>query len=201
MLSSHFAMQCPVCKCSNVRCLVCKCAYMCAVYSVQTFCSESEAWLTREGWGLPEIGMTEAFFPENLEEGRFPHFGCFPPQTPPHLREIDPFARNPFPLPLWVIYASCYLPPGLPICSSSLWFRQQAAPVQSRGSKAHTGPRGGEGGRKWEVEEGGEVAMGDPTSLWVMSCWCCGAQTPLSPSWSSVNNVHTADCQIFLIFF
>ena len=162
MLSSHFAMQCPVCKCSNVRCLVCKCAYMCAVSSVQTFCSESEAWLTREGWGLPEIGMTEAFFPENLEEGRFPHFGCFPPHTLPHLREIDPFARNPFPLPLWVIYASCYLPPGLPICSSSLWFRQQAAPVQSRGSKAHTGPRGGEGGRKWEVEEEGGGCNGRP---------------------------------------
>ena len=141
---SPLILQCSV-QCANV--------HMCAVSSVQTFCSESEAWLTREGWGLPEIGMTEAFFPENLEEGRFPHFGCFPPHTPPHLREIDPFARNPF--PLWVIYASCYLPPGLPICSSSLWFRQQAAPVQSRGSKAHTGPRGGEGGRKWEVEEDG----------------------------------------------
>ena len=96
--------------------------YVCAFCVPQcplSFCCESVAWLTRGR----EIGMAEAFFPENLERGKIWPLCLLSPTTDATFARNRPYCRNPLscsPSPFELFMQRGDLAPGLPICWSFL---------------------------------------------------------------------------------
>ena len=84
--------------------------YVCAFCVPQcplSFCCESVAWLTTGR----EIGMAEAFFPENLERGKIWPLCLLSPTTDATFARNRPYCRNPL---------SCSPPPLSYLCNVAI---------------------------------------------------------------------------------